>query len=663
MSRNRFRVRLEPRDEAGASANTSSDDAGAPPPTLESQVRVFSTKGKDDWILRKRKVRAPHPRRKTTATPPAIKQEKSPEDGLSNLTSSDPKDDKEEDSTTQRRRKNRRSRSSASLTDESTKTIPPRVTAQSQTSSSSSSAADSILDDLRSHPHSLTVEEQNFVIKWLQFQATAAWGSNSTGRFCPCRDIAWRGIQMYPAGGLPWTLIFCDMFLSWSRRQPLPQRLHQRKALAYKYIAKLLADPQTQASDEALLCVCLAMSADARSLSPEINRVHLKGLAQMIAKRGVGSLFSTVCFMFHPMFSLAYFAMAELEATSMLDVRGAAEKFLGTLRSMQQDGHRSQSDAMHRRRSDDVSEGGVPNQDIDSRSGSSVSSSLWSVAMGKSAINHAVEGVLANPRSKTPSIQQDLSLFLNLYLLNLILWDFLEWPDSAAVFLQQLSIHADNARVRLEMTVWLLAKSWVDADEISQRTDGGAKKEVFLTEAVIDALKIFSRIPDESKEKLILVLSSWLFGCGDEEDGGGGGPEGIDAAVTKPEEGPSSFKARNAPGRLGAGSDGTPERSVSAQRSAADQKRPGKDIDPKLVTPPHQAQVQVQSAGITSKAFRYLSDQDFGGIMAEACSDWYEKNVSKRPLPPMPMISIPPTSPPQRQQQRQRAHPREGRSA
>ncbi|KIW97566.1 uncharacterized protein Z519_01150 [Cladophialophora bantiana CBS 173.52] len=633
MSRNRFRVKLESRDEPGPSAKDPSNNAGAPPPTLESHIRIFSNQDQGDWILRKRKVRAPR-RRRSPGTPAVAKQGNSPEDGQSSSMSPGRERVKEAESTTKKGRKGR-PRDSAKPAADPTKTIPPSVPAQERQSSSSS--ADSILDNLDSHPHPLTAEEQNFVIKWLQFQAQASW-SNTAGAFCPCRDIAWRGIQMYPAGGLPWTLIFCDMFLAWSRRQPLPDRLHRRKALAYKYIAKLLADPKTQASDEALLCVCLAMSADARSLSPEVNRIHLKGLAQMIGKRGVGSLFSTVCFMFHPMFSLAYFSMAELEASNMVDVQSATERFLETLHSMQQDGRRSQSEDLRCQRTD-------------SRSSMVVSSSLWSVAMGKSTIHHVVKGILANPQRRSLPIQQDLALFLNLYLLNLILWDLLEWPDTAATFLQKLSLHADNARVRVEITVWLLAKSWVDADETSNRTGGGAKKEVFLTEAVIDALKTFSRITDESKDKLAIVLSSWLFGCGDEEREGGG-PESTAAA---PEESSCSPGANSAASHIAATTDGTtkPAAPVSAPTIAADVRPAENDIDPKVVSPRRQ---QVRGTAVDSKLCQCLSSQDFKVMMEEACSDWYEKNVSKRPMPPVPMISLQKQQ--QEQQQRRRREKR-----
>ncbi|EXJ67423.1 uncharacterized protein A1O5_09436 [Cladophialophora psammophila CBS 110553] len=632
MSRNRFRVKLEARDEPGPSANDPSDNAGAPPPTLESHIRIFSNQDQGDWILRKRKVRAPR-RRRSPGTPSVAKQGNSPEDGQASSMSPGRECVKEADATTKKGRKGRRPRGSAKLTADPTKTIPPSVTAQRHQSSSSS--ADSILDNLSSHPHPLTAEEQSFVINWLQFQARASW-SSTPGAFCPCRDIAWRGIQMYPAGGLPWTLIFCDMFLAWSRRQPLPERLHRRKALAYKYIAKLLADPETQASDEALLCVCLAMSADARSLSPEVNRVHLKGLAQMIAKRGVGSLFSTVCFMFHPMFSLAYFSMAELEASNMLDVQSATERFRQTLHSVQQDGRRSQSEAIRR-------------HSTDSRSRVAGSSSLWSVAMGKSTIHHAVKGVLANPQRRSLPIQQDLALFLNLYLLNLILWDLLEWPDTVATFLQKLSRHADNARVRVEITVWLLAKSWVDADETSQRTGGGAKKEVFLTEAVIDALKIFSRITDESKDKLVIVLSSWLFGCGEEEREGGG----AESTASAPEESSCSPGAQNAASHIAATTDGTanPATPVSAPTIAADVRSAEEDIDPKVVSRQRQ---QVRGTGVDSTLFKCLSSQDFKVMMEEVCSDWYEKNVSKRPMPPVPMISPQKQQEEEEQQQQQR---------
>ncbi|KIY03538.1 uncharacterized protein Z520_00229 [Fonsecaea multimorphosa CBS 102226] len=632
MSRNRFRVQLEPQNEPSSSAESPSHDVDTRPPTFDSQVRVFSTSGQHDWVLRKQKKRAPHRRRGASATASVAKQEISPKDGLSSSASSDQEHVKELDSAIRRRRKNR-PRDSPSLTAESTTSIPPSVTAQRR-QPSSTSAADSILNDLRPHPHALTVEEQNFVIKWLQYQATVFWSSNSTGSFDPCRDIAWRGIQMYPAGGLPWTLIFFDMFLAWSRRQPFPQRLHQRKALAYQYIAKLLADPETQASDEALLCVCLAMSTDARSLSPEINRVHLKGLAQMISKRGVGSLFSALCFMSHPMFSLAYFAMAELEATSMLDVQSATRRFLETLHSMQRDGSRSQPKVVRRRSDEDVK----PN--IDSRSISYRSSSLWSVAMGKSTIHHAVESVLVKSQGRTLSIQQNLALFLDLYLLNLILWDLLKSPGSATVFLQRLSLCADNAQVRLDVCVWLLAKSWVDADETSKRADGGARKEVFLTEAVIDALKVYSRLTYKTRGKLVIVLSSWLFGCG-EEDEEGEESDSIDPAVNETEQ-PSSSKANNVSSHIARGVAGSLEPSVSAQKSAADHRTREKGIDPKLSPSPQRP--QVHGAGITSKVFKYLSSRDFEVMRNEAYSDWYEKNVSKSPMPALPMVPAPPPS-------------------
>ncbi|KAH0848351.1 hypothetical protein AYO21_04377 [Fonsecaea monophora] len=645
MSRNRFRVKLDQQDEPGPSVKAPSDHTDVPPPTFASQLRTFTPKGQADWILRKQKVRAPHPRRGTPATSVVAKQGKARKEKRSSLTSSS-EDVKEEESTAHRLRKNRQMMNTASLRAESTKIIPRMVKAGSR-QPWTSTGADAILEDLRPHPHSLTIEEQNFVIKWLQFQGVASWSSNTTGAFCPCRDIAWRGIQMYPAGGLPWTLIICDMFLALSRRQPLPQRMHRRKAMAYKYIANLLADPETQASDEALLCVCLAMSADARSLSPEINRVHLKGLAQMISQRGVDSLFSAVCFMFHPMFSLAYFAMAELEATSFLDVQGASDRFLGTLDSMQSDGRRSQSDATQYRSDNGVSRGERVGATTTNRSRTPVSSSLWSAAMGKSTIHHAVEGALANLQRTTLSVQQDLSLFLNLYLLNLILWDLLERPDGAVLFLQRLSIHAENARVRLEITVWLLAKSWVDADEVSKRSDNGAKKEVFLTEAVIDALKIFSRITDQSKEKLIHVLSSWLFGCEGERGEDEAELESIEPAASKNGESSSPPTTKSMSSHIAEGTAGTSEPSASVQGKAASHGSSKKDMDPTLGSPPEPQ--QAQSAGVTSKAFEYLSSPDFQVMMDEAYSDWYEKNISKRPMPPIPLISTPPLQQHQRQ--------------
>lgn len=581
--------RNEP-EPASSGSSCSSDHDGPSPPVLHTQVQIFSTNDLSGWTLKKRKVRAPH------RNAGISRAKKNWQDSSSGSGSSGPRALEDGRSRKGNLANDGRDEDLEAASASSAKfhlAILPSVASPTR---EHSTPGQTIFDVFHETPQPLTIEEQNFVMKWLLYAAALAYGSNGSGPFCPSRDAAWRSVSTFPSG-LSWALIDCDTFSSLTQDKPLPPRLHRRKAMAYQYIAKLLADPRTQTSDEAINCVCSAIAVESRSLNPEVNRMHLKGLAQMIAKRGVDTLFTTVCFMFHPMFCLGYLVMAELESTTMLEVRACSDRFSRMLEIMQGDTQRREVDVLDR---SDATVGESPDSASEDQHSVDVSPISWPSVTGRPLIHETILSFLTACMRDEP-LQRKISRFINAYLLNLMLWDCQNSPETGKAFLRRLSylIRYSVARVEVIM-VWVVAKAWIDVDATSNRKDGGPRKEVYLTETVIDALKVFSRISDDSKDKLITTLTSWLPGVTAQQ------MKGTDAAD------------------VGVSVDSVDVAGLSTTAAIEAEKNDVKirrEVD--YCKPPH-----------LPSGMKYLTTHDLQAVKEEACSDWYEKNVSKKPMPP-----------------------------
>ncbi|KAK5045827.1 hypothetical protein LTR84_008920 [Exophiala bonariae] len=367
---------------------------------------------------------------------------------------------------------------------------------------------DTMLDQLESGTRSLSPEERNMVVRYLQFAPDVAYGTNGSGMFCPNRDMNWKSVQHCKLG-LQHILIDCEALLSISKGHQPPASMLYRKAKFYKSTAKLLGEPETQTSDLAIACVCSAIAIESRSLNLETNRIHLKGLARMLQLCGFESLFSNATFMFHPLSCLGFFVLAELETSDMAEAQVCSRGFFRILSTMQ--GIAGKKITLHR------GIDGVTNNSTGLRD--SVPERPWWNTAEESPIHPHIIALLCMS-APDDAVSQRTSRFLSLFLLNIMLYDFQDAPSEGRYLLNRVSTMVDSSsaidlqtqvyKLKVEIIPWILAKSWADVDAVSLRKGSGSAKEIFLTKAAMDALKVFARLPEDSKIELVATLTSWL---------------------------------------------------------------------------------------------------------------------------------------------------------
>lgn len=123
----------------------------------------------------------------------------------------------------------------------------------------------------------------------------------------------------------------------------------------------------------------------------------------------------------------------------------------------------------------------------------------------------------------TDSIAEPIAQFLSLYLIALMIWDFGLGNGIADKFLSKLSAVIDDrinpttkaTRLNAHMLTWMTVTAWVDVDASSTWPGCGPQKELWITQAGMNALKVFGRLPDERKDELTALLVDWVCsGCG-----------------------------------------------------------------------------------------------------------------------------------------------------
>lgn len=124
-------------------------------------------------------------------------------------------------------------------------------------------------------------------------------------------------------------------------------------------------------------------------------------------------------------------------------------------------------------------------------------------------------------RRQTDLFGERVAQFLSLYLVALMIWDFGSEHRIADKLLSRLSLIIDDrinstteaAQLTPHMLIWMVAAAWVDVDASSTWPGSGAQKELWITQAGIDALKVYGRLPDKRKIEVTNFLIDCLCSC------------------------------------------------------------------------------------------------------------------------------------------------------
>lgn len=331
--------------------------------------------------------------------------------------------------------------------------------------------------------------ESDIVTWYLNEVPSMAYGTSGHGLFCPGRDIAWYATMACPQA-INWSLIDAEGYVI--ANQPpecdcssLIRRRTLRKVRAYGVLREMLNNPATQCSDETLTLVCAAIAIEARFFDRQATRAHVKGLNLLIAKRGgVHSMLKATVTFGHPLAGIGFLLLAELETSSHRETLEVTSKVLGQLNKMQNHPHLM----------------------LSNQHGTKI---------------HAQIRELLNPDVDLPLLPKQLARFITLYVLNVVIFEYGKDGRDCTGFITRLNQLVDGSMavdpmtrlsmVREEILTWIIAKSWADVETLLPSDKSWQDREVRITESAIDALRVWSRLKDTTKETLLQALYSWLF--------------------------------------------------------------------------------------------------------------------------------------------------------
>lgn len=282
--------------------------------------------------------------------------------------------------------------------------------------------------------------------------------------------------------------------------------LHKRKAAAYKDLNDALSSPTTRYSFETILSVNAALFVEARTVAPEVTRVHLKALDQLFVSRK--SRFAEAKDSFAALLRLSFYTaylLCECEASSYDQLYDTATRAVAKLNAI-----RVWVDETLTKKLDPV----VGRQHEDLRD--------FHAARQRFLQHEAVSPLIA-PCSTYMGYSHIASLFGALLLLNLSLYEL--GPHVATFFLNRLSLIIENSMavdpstnkplLKLPALPMAMAQARLDVLHNFTRSelgiDDNVTDESYETRtSMVDALKVFSYLDESRRKSLILLLRGWL---------------------------------------------------------------------------------------------------------------------------------------------------------
>lgn len=356
--------------------------------------------------------------------------------------------------------------------------------------------------------------DQNSLVQYLQAIPVLMTGISKGGLTQHVRDTSKSIIHRCPAAA-EWPLVQQEIMRGKQTPRDKTAGL-ARRARMYRKMQRMISHPDKYGSNELLDMAfggtCVEYStASGKDLSNV--RTHYRGLQRMIESRGgLTCLFECSATMSHPIYCLAYFRFSELEVSCLHQARKSCDFFLETLFHIQTF----------------VAGRGLPmimsysveiNHCAGSLPFSEATSSTRSAVSRYPSLRH-----LIHHRCNTDSFAGRVARFLSLYLMALIVQDFGHLEDTANKFLSKVSAIVDDwidpadrsVRINSYVMISVIACAWVDVDASSVWPGSGPQKEIWITQAALDALRVFGRISDSRKAGITDLLADWICsGCGD----------------------------------------------------------------------------------------------------------------------------------------------------
>ena len=287
---------------------------------------------------------------------------------------------------------------------------------------------------------------------------------------------------------------------------PAPPSLYKRKAAAYQQLNAALADPTNKYSFETILSVNAALFVEARIVGPEITRMHLKALDQLYVARN--RRFAEDRDSFAALLRLSVYTawlMCECEAASHAQLQNTVRTSLTRFENMQ----KWMSNLQEQIRNDGLQ--AVPDNKL----------RKFQSSKHRLLQHRAIKSLIAKPPAYI-GYSHIASHFSVLLLLNLSLYEL--GQEVGTFFLDRMLLIIDNSMdvdrsgkslLKLPALPMMMAQARLDVLHTYTRQELGYDEEVVdesleTRNSMIDALKLFSYLGDDSRKRLIVLLFAWL---------------------------------------------------------------------------------------------------------------------------------------------------------
>jgi hypothetical protein len=300
---------------------------------------------------------------------------------------------------------------------------------------------------------------------------------------------------------LLWVIISAEAAMTAMRGISAPSESHlRRKVIAYRIMNEKISDPKLQCSEATLGGLLAGVVMDARASGPIVAQLHLKGLMQLLQKRGGFKSLSINLVWGSPIMYVwcHHIVNGAGGIANMRDLKAYMQEFLRTLLDMQ-----SWNKKLREQLED-------PEYRLTS----------YHLSRTRCFSTLSILRPPLDPDYPCPTFVEKASHFTNLLNLNLTLWMFREDHIMGASFLNRFFKYIDPATGTTSLTtngvMPPITRARYDVDSIN--VEEAKEREAWISWMLIRALKLAALMNDDWRRKLVLMMFGWLVGKEGEQE-------------------------------------------------------------------------------------------------------------------------------------------------
>jgi len=289
-----------------------------------------------------------------------------------------------------------------------------------------------------------------------------------------------------------------------------PESLLRRKVIAYRIMNHRISDPELQYSEATLHGLMAGVIMDARASGSNVAHLHLKGLMQLIHKRGgFKNLSNTLCWGSPMMYVWSHLVVDGAGGIANVhDLKSYTQEFLQTLLDIQ---------SWNKKLREQLSKLGV-NREV-SIEDPEYRLRSYHLSRTRCFSTFSILRPLLDPDYPCSAFIEKANHFSALFNLNLTLWMFREDCIMGASFLNRLLKNIDPltgiTSLRMNGLMLVITRARCDIDPINVE---GREREARISWMLIRVAKLVALINDQWRRKLVQMMFGWLFGKEGEQE-------------------------------------------------------------------------------------------------------------------------------------------------